>query len=113
MPREVTLTVTEGTLNAEAFVFDERASCLIGRGEDCEPQVPENREYRSISRLHCLLDVNPPEARVRDLGSKFGTFVNGGKIGQRESEEQRGKPLFPEYDLKDGDEIRLGDPKAG
>jgi len=32
-----------------------------------------------------LLDINPPDIRVRDFGSKNGTFVNGEKIGQREA----------------------------
>jgi hypothetical protein len=45
--------------------------------------------------------------RIRDFGSLNGTFVNGQKIGQRKKHEQPGGS-FPEHDLKDGDEIRLG-----
>jgi serine/threonine-protein kinase len=60
-----------------------------------------------------MLDINPPDIRVRDLGSLFGTFVNGAKIGQREREEDRGKAIFPEHDLKDGDVVRLSDPSKG
>jgi pSer/pThr/pTyr-binding forkhead associated (FHA) protein len=37
-----------------------------------------------ISRYHCLLDINSPDIRVRDLGSLNGTIVNGKKIGQRQ-----------------------------
>ncbi|MDF0552306.1 FHA domain-containing protein [Kamptonema sp. UHCC 0994] len=48
-----------------------------------------NREenHRTISRYHCLLDINPPDIRVRDFGSKNGTFVNGKKIGQRQANQ--------------------------
>ncbi|MFM6134029.1 MAG: protein kinase domain-containing protein [Sphaerospermopsis kisseleviana] len=66
----------------------------------------------TISRYHCLLDINPPDIRVRDLGSLNGTFVNGKKIGQRKRHQtaQEGLKLnFPQYDLQDGDEIKVGD----
>jgi eukaryotic-like serine/threonine-protein kinase len=58
------------------------------------PRVPDDHEHRTISRLHCLIDVNPPDIRIRDMGSKFGTFVNGVRIGQRERDEQRGQGTF-------------------
>jgi pSer/pThr/pTyr-binding forkhead associated (FHA) protein len=41
------------------------------------------------------------------LPSLNGTYVNGLKIGQRQKHERPGGS-FPEYDLKDGDEIQLG-----
>ena len=37
-------------------------------------------------RRHCLLDINPPDIRVRDFGSLNGTYVNGTMIGQREQD---------------------------
>jgi serine/threonine protein kinase len=66
----------------------------------------------TISRYHCLLDINPPDIRVRDLGSLNGTFVNGKKIGQRQREQTAKEAVklnFPEYNLQNGDEIKLGD----
>ncbi|WP_341735390.1 protein kinase [Microcoleus sp. CAWBG640] len=65
-----------------------------------------------MSRYHCLLDINPPDIRIRDFGSKNGTFVNGKKIGQREahqSPEEAAQIQFPEYDLGEGDEFTLSD----
>ncbi len=59
-----------------------------------------------------MLDINPPDIRIRDFGSKNGTFVNGKKIGQREahqSPEEAAQIQFPEYDLGEGDEFTLSD----
>ena len=86
---------------------------ILGRAKDCDPRLlfkpedPKAPENRRISRHHCLLDINPPDVRIRDFGSLNGTFVNGQKIGQREKDDKPGGS-FPEYDLKDGDELRLG-----
>jgi hypothetical protein len=113
MPSRIFLIVTAGSLPRSQYVFDERTTCLLGRDEDCDPRVPDDEMHRGISRLHCLLDINPPQIRIRDLGSKFGTFVNDTKIGQRQREEDRGKALFPERDLNDGDVVCLCDPRDG
>jgi eukaryotic-like serine/threonine-protein kinase len=112
MPANVTLAVVKGKLRGQQFVFDERTSCVMGRADDCQPRLPDDAEHKTISRHHCLLDVNPPDVRVRDFGSLNGTYVNGQKIGQRDrnqTPEEGARRAFPEYDLKDGDELELGD----
>jgi serine/threonine protein kinase len=111
MPAKVTLTVTQGSLTGQQFVFEERTTGIIGRARDCYPQIPNDENHLTISRYHCLLDINPPDIRVRDFGSKNGTCVNGQKIGQRQpnqTPEEGAKINFPEYDLQEGDEIELG-----
>ncbi|TAF12823.1 MAG: FHA domain-containing protein, partial [Nostocales cyanobacterium] len=111
MSSKITLTVTQGKLAGKQYSFDSRSTCIIGRNHDCNLQLA-NEVDMTISRYHCLLDINPPDIRVRDLGSLNGTFVNGKKIGQRKRNQtaQEGlKSNFPEYDLQDGDEIKLGD----
>ena len=111
MPGTVKLTVIKGPLTGEVFDFNERTSCVIGRGLDCYPRLPDDEYHRTISRTHCLIDINPPDIRIRDFGSLNGTYVNGAKIGQRRMGQQVGSTAltqFPENDLKDGDEIRLG-----
>lgn len=111
MHAKVILTVSQGQLQGEKYQFDSRTTCIIGRAQECYPKIPDRQSNRTISRYHCLLDINPPAIRVRDFGSKNGTFVNGAKIGQRELHQtpQEGAKLnFPEYDLTDGDEIKLG-----
>lgn len=111
MPSKITLKVLQGALSSSEYVFDETTSCIIGRANDCSPQLPTDEAHRTVSRHHCLLDINPPDIRVRDLGSLNGTYVNGKKIGQREksmSPEQGAHMALPEHDLKHGDEIQVG-----
>ncbi|MGH7226813.1 MAG: FHA domain-containing protein, partial [Gemmataceae bacterium] len=83
MESSVTLIVTRGPLAGRKFVFDEAATCLIGRSRDCTIALPLEAEHLDISRHHCLVEIAPPSVRVRDLGSLNGTYVNGKKIGQR------------------------------
>jgi serine/threonine-protein kinase len=111
LPAKIVLKVTDGKLRGKEYVFTERTSCIVGRGVDCYPRLPDDEDHRTISRHHCLLDINPPGIRVRDFGSLNGTFVNGRKIGQRDKNLARKdalKAAFPEHDLKDGDTIRIG-----
>ena len=107
----VTLTLVQGQLDTTDFEFSERTTCVIGRGEDCSPRLPDDPSHRTVSRHHCLLDINPPRIRIRDLGSRNGTYVNGTNIGQRangRTPEGIDTLPFPEHDLGDGDEIRIG-----
>ncbi len=116
MTSKITLTITEGNLKGQEFTFESRTTCIIGRAKDCYPKIPDDDKHRTISRYHCLLDINPPDIRVRDFGSKNGTFVNGEKIGQREAHqtpEQAAKIQFPEFDLQGGDEFTLSDTSFG
>ena len=111
MSSKITLTITQGKLSGQQYVFASRSTCIVGRNDDCNLQIADKVDM-TISRYHCLLDINPPDIRVRDLGSLNGTFVNGKKIGQRQKEQPAKEALklnFPEYNLQDGDEIKLGD----
>jgi eukaryotic-like serine/threonine-protein kinase len=111
MPAKVTLIVTESKLQENQFTFDSRTTCIIGRAKDCNIQIPSDQYHSTISRYHCLLDINPPDIRIRDFGSLNGTDVNGkciGKRGEKQTPEEATKQIFSEDDLKDGDVIRLG-----
>ena len=111
MPSKITLTITQGKLSKRQYVFESRSTCIVGRNDDCNLQIADKVDM-TISRYHCLLDINPPDIRVRDLGSLNGTFVNGKKIGQRQRQQPAKEAIklnFPEYNLQDGDEIKLGD----
>src|SRR5271170_3034403 len=58
-----------------------RGKLLIGREEDCH--LRPDSEF--VSRHHCVLLLDEYTLRVRDLGSKNGTFVNGRRIGISET----------------------------
>jgi len=107
----VTLIVTRGPLAGRKFVFCETASCTIGRAKDCTIMLPLEPEHLDVSRRHCLLQITPPAACVRDLGSLNGTCVNGQKIGQRAGHDtatRDSKAHSPDVSVTDGDEIQLG-----
>lgn len=109
-PARVTLTLTQGDLKGQEFVFEERTTCILGREKDCFPRFPENEDHRTISRHHCLLDINPPDICVRDLGSRNGTYVENELIGKRPegmSPEDGRRLALPERILKDGNELKL------
>jgi hypothetical protein len=111
MPSKIVLTVTQGQNPGQEYVFDSRTTCIMGRSPDCNPQLPSDSQHLTISRYHCLLDINPPDIRIRDFGSLNGTYVNGKKIGQRQfyqTPQEAAKLRFPEHDLQTGDEIKLG-----
>jgi pSer/pThr/pTyr-binding forkhead associated (FHA) protein len=58
-----------------------RGKLLIGREEDCH--LRPDSEF--VSRHHCVLLLDDYTLRIRDLGSKNGTFVNGRRIGTSET----------------------------
>jgi pSer/pThr/pTyr-binding forkhead associated (FHA) protein len=110
MSAEVTLIITNGLHKGKQFTFDSRTTCIIGRNDECNIVVPDIEEYSRVSRYHCLLDINPPNIRIRDFGSKNGTYINGRLIGKREehqSAEEGIKLKFPEYDLENNDTFQL------
>jgi eukaryotic-like serine/threonine-protein kinase len=63
---------------------------LLGRAADCDLRVRNPR----ISRHHCQIVVDGDEAELEDLGSSWGTLVNGQRV-QRAA-------------LHDGDRIEMG-----
>jgi pSer/pThr/pTyr-binding forkhead associated (FHA) protein len=109
MPPKVTLKAVLGKMSGEEYAFDERTTCIIGRDVDCGIRLPENDP--TVSRHHCMLDINPPCVTIRDFGSMNGTYVNGEKIGQRDggpSAPEEPQSKSPEHELAEGDTIRLG-----
>jgi pSer/pThr/pTyr-binding forkhead associated (FHA) protein len=109
LPVRITLTVTEGSLKGEEYVFHDAARRVVGRSTDCDIALPTDILNRDVSRYHCAFEIEPPAVRVRDLGSLNGTYVNGEKIGQRPAVlEPDELDLEGVRDLRDGDEVRLG-----
>lgn len=110
MPSRVTLTITTGRQAGTQINLVQRTCCIVGRARQCDPRVPDPKNPPEISRYHFLLDVNPPDIRIRDFGSLNGTFVNELRIGGRKQHQAVADVLDtndPEHDLKDGDLIRM------
>ncbi len=66
---------------------------LLGRGDDCTPQLLGSE----ISRHHAELQARGPLVTLRDLGSTNGTFHNGERAGEQA------------VALADQDVVRLGE----
>lgn len=73
----VTLRVVAGPQIGRVFTFDQHDTFMIGRSEDSHFCLPHDRFF---SRHHCILEIAPPQAFLRDLGSTNGTFVNGIRV---------------------------------
>ena len=109
MSGRVSLDVVAGPIQGRHFEFEGHDTFLFGRSPDCHAELAA--DDTTASRHHFLLEVNPPAARLRDLGSLNGTYVNGRKHGGRErhlSPEQAAEKPGPQVDLRDGDLIRVG-----
>lgn len=50
--------------------------CLVGRLETCDLPMP----LSSVSREHCEFLIEDGALRLKDLGSRNGTFVNGERV---------------------------------
>src|SRR6185369_195815 len=73
----VTLHVVAGPQTRRVFTFDQHDTFMIGRSEDAQFCLPHDRFF---SRHHCILEIAPPQAFIRDLGSTNGTYVNGQRV---------------------------------
>lgn len=49
---------------------------LVGRTESCEFVIP----VPAISAVHAILEITPSGAKIYDMNSKNGTFVNGTRV---------------------------------
>ncbi|MBI1915420.1 MAG: FHA domain-containing protein [Planctomycetes bacterium] len=109
MSTHVTLTAKEGPLAGRKFVFGENTLCTLGRSHDCQLCLTTEVPDLTISRRHCLLEIDSPSVRVHDLGSRNGTYINGEKVGQRTGMRPQEVPTstLPRT-LCNGDLLRVG-----
>ena len=68
-----------------------RGITVVGRGRDCDFRIAVN----SVSKRHCQLDYSNGSLRIRDIGSRNGTYING-------------KPI-EEAVIGAGDTVKMGD----
>jgi len=67
-----------------------RETTLIGSGRGCDVRLKSD----DIAAAHCIISLDSGTLRLRDLGSRIGTLING----------QRARTAV----LADGDELQLG-----
>jgi pSer/pThr/pTyr-binding forkhead associated (FHA) protein len=111
MSARITITATEGPCKGREFVFTTRTVCTVGRSDVCLLHIRGDANDLTVSRRHCVLDIDPPTVRVRDLGSLNGTFVNDRNIGQRQNDALPGELSVadPEgVELHAGDRLMVG-----
>ena len=75
---KVTLTVIEGPHAGSSFAFFEHDAFLVGRSPDVQFRLP--LKDKTLSRVHFLIEVNPPACRLMDLASTNGVRVNGKRV---------------------------------
>jgi serine/threonine-protein kinase len=88
----ISLAVHAGPHQGAVFEFTERANFIVGRSDRAHFRLPV--KDKSISRIHFMIEMNPPLCRLVDMESTNGTKVNGRKVTI--------------VDLKDGDRITAG-----
>ena len=87
--RRIALEVIEGPQRGRTFTASDAEGVTIGAHEGCDLVLDDP----TVSRFHCELQLDR-RARIRDVGSRNGTFVDGVQIG--------------EAFLRDGARLRLG-----
>ncbi len=75
--RPLAFAEPEGPVSVKAPKF------VVGRAEDCHLRLASPL----VSRHHCVLTVEREGARIRDLSSRNGTFVNGRRVDRERSLE--------------------------
>jgi pSer/pThr/pTyr-binding forkhead associated (FHA) protein len=99
------LKATAGDLFGQEFAIAAPAHCVLGRSRGCTLQLPGDG---TVSRQHCLIELENEGVWVQDLGSLNGTLVNGEKIGQREPRSGDATMIQPpRHGLQTGDELRI------
>ena len=104
---KVCLTIESGPSAHRKFEFAEAGGFTFGRANDCTCTMPEDDS--TFSRHHFILEINPPNVFLKDLGSLNGTYVNGVKHGGRAGDvAPENAAASDPVGLRDGDRIRAG-----
>jgi serine/threonine-protein kinase len=72
---QVVLEVVEGPHSGQRFRFAEHDNFIVGRARCAHFRLPKKDPY--FSRVHFMIEVNPPYCYLMDMGSTNGTRVNG------------------------------------
>jgi pSer/pThr/pTyr-binding forkhead associated (FHA) protein len=102
MAAMLVLRALTGDLRGQEFAINGPAHCVLGRSRTCTLRLPGDA---TVSRQHCLIELDEGGVWVQDLGSLNGTLVNGEKIGQRDGRPENDATMVqpPRHALNDGD----------
>jgi serine/threonine-protein kinase len=89
----IVLNVTAGPHAGQTFRFTGHDTFLVGRSKHAHFNLGPDDRY--FSRVHFMIEANPPQARLMDMGSSNGTFLNG-------------QPVTAPVVLAEGDRIQAG-----
>ncbi len=74
---DVNLILLKKNNSQKAFSLSSGVT-VIGRRHDCDLRIP----LMSVSRRHCQLNRDEGVLKIRDLGSRNGTYLNGKRIDE-------------------------------
>lgn len=107
MSQSVLLKIIEGKLSGEEFVFEDNGPYLIGRAHSCALRFSDDVDLK-MSRRHLILVLDDDEMRIRDLGSRNGTEVNGTRLPVGKINKVPEAKTAEDYVLKPGDVVKIG-----
>lgn len=90
---QILLEVISGPHKGRGFDFTGHENFIVGRAPCAHFRLPKEDPY--FSRVHFMVEVNPPRCRLVDLISLNGTYINGRRVEAAS--------------LHDGDLIKGGD----
>ncbi len=73
--RRYSLAVILGANSGQIYQLT-KPRVILGRGAGCDIQLPDSE----VSRRHAMLEIRQDEARISDLGSTNGTYVEGVRV---------------------------------
>ena len=74
---DVNLVLLKKNNSQKAFSLSSGIT-VIGRRHDCDLRIP----LMSVSRRHCQFNRDEGVLKIRDLGSRNGTYLNGKRIDE-------------------------------
>jgi pSer/pThr/pTyr-binding forkhead associated (FHA) protein len=74
---DVNLVLLKTNGSQKAFSLSSGVT-VIGRRHDCDLRIP----LMAVSRKHCQLNRDEGVLKIRDLGSRNGTYLNGKRIDE-------------------------------
>jgi pSer/pThr/pTyr-binding forkhead associated (FHA) protein len=87
---DVNLVLFKKSGRSKSFALPSSVT-VVGRRQDCDLCIP----LQIVSKRHCEFNLDGGHLRLRDLDSRNGTFINGGRV-------------VSQIDVNPGDKIKIG-----